>query len=239
MARTLFFLEAILLLLGSGLAASLGSPGLAGLGVPAAVSILLPLASLCAIWPPRQIVRAFAQAFSPGRPGAGSADSLAILGAVGEFCGFGGLAGAVGAGIVLLSSLAAGRDSGSLALQALAFALFAALYWITTRVLLETVGRARTPPTNGDVAGGMPGFAAKYGLSPREAEVAALMAGGRSYQEVADTLFISLKTVKTHISRVYEKTACPNKVSLVLLLRAESGESYERPMAVKGKTPDA
>ncbi len=239
MARTLFFLEAILLLLGSGLLAGLGGSGFTALAVPAGVAILLPLASLCAIWSPRQVLRAFVQAFSPGRPGLGSADSLAILGALGEFAGFGGLAGAVGAGTVLLASLAAGRDPGSLAVQALAYGLFGTLYWISARILRETVDQALTPPGNGDLAEGMPAFAAKYGLSPREAEVAALMAGGRSYQEVADSLFISLKTVKTHISRVYEKTACPNKVSLVLLLRAESGESYERPMAERGGRVDA
>lgn len=45
----------------------------------------------------------------------------------------------------------------------------------------------------------------KMGLSKREMEVLSLMAAGASNQEIADTLFISLATVKTHASRIFEK----------------------------------
>ncbi|NUO01017.1 MAG: response regulator transcription factor [Saprospiraceae bacterium] len=43
------------------------------------------------------------------------------------------------------------------------------------------------------------------GISPREYEVLQLMAAGLSNQEIADRLFISLNTVKTHISSLYLK----------------------------------
>jgi len=43
------------------------------------------------------------------------------------------------------------------------------------------------------------------GLSKRETEVLQLMAQGLSNQEIADTLFVSLNTVKTHISNIYTK----------------------------------
>jgi len=43
------------------------------------------------------------------------------------------------------------------------------------------------------------------GISPREYEVLQLMAAGLSNQEIADRLFISLNTVKTHISNLYLK----------------------------------
>lgn len=42
-------------------------------------------------------------------------------------------------------------------------------------------------------------------LSPRELEVLQLMAGGLSNQEIADRLFVSLNTVKTHASKIFEK----------------------------------
>lgn len=42
-------------------------------------------------------------------------------------------------------------------------------------------------------------------ISKREHEVLMLMAQGMSNQEVADKLFVSLNTVKTHSSRLFEK----------------------------------
>ncbi|MEQ9307348.1 MAG: LuxR C-terminal-related transcriptional regulator, partial [Marinoscillum sp.] len=45
----------------------------------------------------------------------------------------------------------------------------------------------------------------KLGLSKREVEVLELLAQGFSNQEVADKLFVSLNTTKTHISNIYSK----------------------------------
>lgn len=45
----------------------------------------------------------------------------------------------------------------------------------------------------------------ELGISPREYEVLHLMAAGLSNQEIADRLFISLNTVKTHTSNLYLK----------------------------------
>lgn len=45
----------------------------------------------------------------------------------------------------------------------------------------------------------------KLNISPREYEVLQLMAAGLSNQEIANRLFISLNTVKTHISNLFLK----------------------------------
>ena len=45
----------------------------------------------------------------------------------------------------------------------------------------------------------------KLGLSARELEVLQLMAEGLSNQEIAGHLFVSLNTIKTHTSRIFEK----------------------------------
>lgn len=45
----------------------------------------------------------------------------------------------------------------------------------------------------------------KLGLSNREMEVLKLMAEGYSNQEIAEKLFVSLHTIKTHSSKVFEK----------------------------------
>lgn len=47
--------------------------------------------------------------------------------------------------------------------------------------------------------------AAQLGLTPRELDVLALIADGCSNQEIADRLFVSLNTVKTHISNLLSK----------------------------------
>jgi DNA-binding CsgD family transcriptional regulator len=45
----------------------------------------------------------------------------------------------------------------------------------------------------------------KLGISKRELEVLQLMAEGLSNQEIAERLFVSLNTIKTHSSKVLEK----------------------------------
>lgn len=45
----------------------------------------------------------------------------------------------------------------------------------------------------------------KLGLSKRELEVLQLMAEGLSNQEIAGRLFVSINTIKTHSSRLFEK----------------------------------
>lgn len=51
-----------------------------------------------------------------------------------------------------------------------------------------------------------------YLLSPREIEVIQLISQGKMEKEVADLLFISIKTVKTHISNIYQKLQVRTRV---------------------------
>jgi DNA-binding NarL/FixJ family response regulator len=44
-----------------------------------------------------------------------------------------------------------------------------------------------------------------YGLTPREAEVLWLIAAGKTNQDIARDLVLSVRTVERHISTVYEK----------------------------------
>jgi ATP/maltotriose-dependent transcriptional regulator MalT len=56
----------------------------------------------------------------------------------------------------------------------------------------------------------------KLGISKREYEVLALLGTGMSNQEIADTLFISQNTVKTHTSRLFEKLDVKNRTHAIL-----------------------
>jgi two-component system nitrate/nitrite response regulator NarL len=59
-------------------------------------------------------------------------------------------------------------------------------------------------------------------LSVREAQVARAVAVGRSNREVADLLFISERTVKAHLSAVFEKIGVRDRLQLVLRLAASA-----------------
>jgi DNA-binding CsgD family transcriptional regulator len=45
----------------------------------------------------------------------------------------------------------------------------------------------------------------RHGLTPREVEVLQLLVGGRTNVEMANILFISERTVATHVAHVYDK----------------------------------
>jgi DNA-binding CsgD family transcriptional regulator len=53
-------------------------------------------------------------------------------------------------------------------------------------------------------------------LTAREVEVLELIAAGRSNQEIADTLHISMATVKTHVNRVFAKTGVRDRAQAVV-----------------------
>ncbi len=63
------------------------------------------------------------------------------------------------------------------------------------------------------------GFVNKFEISKRESEVVELICKGKSNQEISDSLFISLQTVKDHIHRIYLKTGVKNRVQLTNLIR--------------------
>lgn len=56
---------------------------------------------------------------------------------------------------------------------------------------------------------------AKLGLSKRELEVLQLMAKGLTNQEIASRLFVSLNTVKTHSSKLFEKMDVKRRIQAI------------------------
>jgi len=57
-----------------------------------------------------------------------------------------------------------------------------------------------------------------YDLTHREREIAMLLARGLSYQAIAEQLFISLPTVKTHCSHIYKKCGVKSRHELAALV---------------------
>lgn len=55
----------------------------------------------------------------------------------------------------------------------------------------------------------------ELGLTPRELEVLELIAQGLSNKEIADKVFVSENTVKTHLSRVFDKLDAKRRTQAV------------------------
>ncbi|WP_457098431.1 helix-turn-helix transcriptional regulator [Microbacterium sp. P5_E9] len=94
------------------------------------------------------------------------------------------------------------------------------------RALRDLARYARIPVPDGDVdptpepTPDIPGIA---GLTPRESEIVGLLVAGRTYREIASELFLSEKTVSSHISNILRKTGASNRIDLA---RRASGISH-------------
>ncbi len=89
-------------------------------------------------------------------------------------------------------------------------ALLDGAVWISRQTLLQAaVQPHRERSTNG---GGHPG----EDLTRREKEILGLICVGATNQEIADKLFISTNTVKTHIYKIYKKIDVPNRMQAAL-----------------------
>ncbi len=63
------------------------------------------------------------------------------------------------------------------------------------------------------------GFVLQYGITRRETDIMQGIYAGKTNQEIANQLFITLQTVKDHSSRIYQKTQVRNRAQLSALLR--------------------
>lgn len=68
--------------------------------------------------------------------------------------------------------------------------------------------------TSADAEGDWPGRPA--GLSPREAEMLALICQGLSNREIAERAFLTLNTVKTYVRSAYRKIGVPTRSQAVI-----------------------
>ena len=59
------------------------------------------------------------------------------------------------------------------------------------------------------------------GLTPRELEVLQLIASGLSNREIGESIFVSENTVKTHLSRVFEKLGAQRRTQAIEIARKQ------------------
>jgi len=86
--------------------------------------------------------------------------------------------------------------------------LFDGQVWLSRDILVEAIinGQGRKPSAIHE----------KTGLTQRELDVLALIATGANNKEVAEKLFISENTVKTHIYNIFRKINVPNRLQAAL-----------------------
>ena len=60
--------------------------------------------------------------------------------------------------------------------------------------------------------------ALRYDLTPREQEVAALLARADEYADICRRLGMSRPTLRTHVRAAYRKVACSSRIELILRL---------------------
>lgn len=62
-------------------------------------------------------------------------------------------------------------------------------------------------------------FWLKLGMSPREIELIDLIIKGRTNQQIADELYLSLSTIKNHVYNIYRKLNINNRVQLISMVQ--------------------
>jgi two-component system, NarL family, response regulator LiaR len=59
----------------------------------------------------------------------------------------------------------------------------------------------------------------KLGITPRELEILELIAAGLSNREIAEKVFVSENTVKTHSSRLFDKLGAKRRTQAVQIAK--------------------
>lgn len=97
------------------------------------------------------------------------------------------------------------------------FSLFAALTAINVVNVPPITRKQPANPARGGATGAasLAAIPAGWGLTARENEIVALLIAGKTNNEIAETLFISAKTVETHLYNIYRKTDVSSRVQLV------------------------
>ena len=101
--------------------------------------------------------------------------------------------------------------------------------WVTTGRVLDgryLLVHARTRPS---ASTAVVARLKNYGLSPRESQVAELVFIGQTNQLVADALFISRDTVKTHCKHIFGKLGISRRTEFLRVIGESPGEHLDPP----------
>jgi DNA-binding NarL/FixJ family response regulator len=131
-----------------------------------------------------------------------------------------GLPGSAGHAALALArvALADGDPETAATLAARAATGFADLGWQPMRDRALAVAGAATPRPAPPASGG-------DALTRREREIAELVARGHSNREIAELLFLSTRTVDSHVARILRKIGVPSRAAVASRLAATNGRA--------------
>ena len=95
---------------------------------------------------------------------------------------------------------------------------------LAMRLYRDLTGKAAVPASAAEAR--IPSSTADtrpYGLTRREFEVMGLLTGDLSTPEICSSLFISMNTLKKHITRIYAKTGVKNRRELIIKMKDQQG----------------
>jgi DNA-binding NarL/FixJ family response regulator len=94
-----------------------------------------------------------------------------------------------------------------------AMCVLAGRYWLEQSLVTDLLETVRPLIQSSTARGG----AFAYGLTARERQVVALVAGGASNKEIARACSVSEQTVKHHLTRIFDKVGASSRVELAML----------------------
>jgi DNA-binding NarL/FixJ family response regulator len=80
-------------------------------------------------------------------------------------------------------------------------------------------------------------IAEAFGLTPREREVLERLVVGETYSQIAARLFISEKTVSSHVSNILRKTGTTSRIELTTMTEAMAASARAGPTRTQYQYP--
>lgn len=102
------------------------------------------------------------------------------------------------------------------------------LYCVYKEAFLPAFGKVlRQEEGKKDLKGRLTEVCEQYKLTPREKELMELIYSGLSNKEIAETLFLSESTVKTHIYNIFRKMEVKNRVGVICIINGDADKEQK------------
>lgn len=95
-------------------------------------------------------------------------------------------------------------------------------------VFLKTFSESTEATSKNDTANRIEEVCEQFKLTPREKELIELIYAGKSNKEIADLLFLSESTVKTHIYNIFRKMDVKNRVGVICVINGDIEDGQDQ-----------